>query len=43
MSDRVDPKRLLEWCRIPAEQLVGHPAPARAVPDGRGRAPRWAG
>jgi glucosamine-6-phosphate deaminase len=26
MSDHVDPKRLLEWCRIPADQLVGHPA-----------------
>ena len=42
VSDRVDPKRLLEWCRIPAEQLVGHPAlrvPFRMVEDG----PRWAG
>lgn len=37
MSDRVDPSRLLEWCRIPAEQLVGHPAlrvPFRMVEDG---------
>ena len=37
MSDRVDPKRLLEWCRIPAEELVGHPGlrlPFRMVEDG---------
>jgi glucosamine-6-phosphate deaminase len=36
MSDHVDPKRLLEWCRIPADQLVGHPAlrvPFRMVED----------
>jgi glucosamine-6-phosphate deaminase len=25
VSDRVDPRRLYEWCRIPAERLVGHP------------------
>jgi glucosamine-6-phosphate deaminase len=23
--DRIDPRRLLEWCRIPAEALPGHP------------------
>jgi glucosamine-6-phosphate deaminase len=36
MSDHVDPKRLVEWCRVPAEQLVGHPAlrvPFRLVED----------
>lgn len=38
MSDHVDPKRLLEWCRVPADQLVGHPGlrvPFRMVEDGR--------
>ncbi len=25
MSDRVRPRDLLEWCRIPAERLPGHP------------------
>jgi glucosamine-6-phosphate deaminase len=36
MSDRVDPKRLVEWCRIPADRLVGHPdlrVPFRMVED----------
>ncbi len=36
MSDRVDPKRLLEWCRIRAEDLPGHPklrVPFRMVAD----------
>lgn len=36
MSDRVDPRRLLEWCRVPAERLVGHPdlrIPFRMVED----------
>jgi glucosamine-6-phosphate deaminase len=36
MSERVDPKRLLEWCRIPAEALPGHPGlrvPFRLVAD----------
>ena len=36
MSDRVDPRRLLEWCRIPAEALPGHPGlrvPFRLVAD----------
>ena len=36
MSDHVDPRRLLEWCRIPAEELAGHPAlrvPLRIVED----------
>lgn len=36
MSDHVDPRRLVEWCRIPAEQLVGHPrlrVPFRLVED----------
>jgi glucosamine-6-phosphate deaminase len=38
MSDHVDRKRLLEWCRVPAEQLVGHPGlriPFRMVEDAR--------
>jgi len=38
VSERVDPKRLLEWCRIPVEQLVGHPGlrvAFRMVEDGR--------
>ena len=38
MSDHVDPKRLLEWCRVPADQLVGHPdlrIPFRMVEDPR--------
>ncbi len=38
MSDRVDPRRLLEWCRVPVEQLVGHPdlrVPFRMVEDSR--------
>ena len=25
MSDHVDPRRLYEWCRVRAEELVGHP------------------
>jgi glucosamine-6-phosphate deaminase len=25
VSDHVDPRQLLEWCRIPAEALPGHP------------------
>jgi glucosamine-6-phosphate deaminase len=36
MSDHVDPKKLLEWCRVPAERLVGHPGlriPFRMVED----------
>lgn len=36
MSERVDPRRLLEWCRIPAEALPGHPGlrvPFRLVAD----------
>ncbi|HEX9186840.1 MAG TPA: hypothetical protein VGB87_07205 [Vicinamibacteria bacterium] len=36
MSEHVDPRQLLEWCRIPAERLVGHPAlrvPFRMVED----------
>ncbi len=36
MSDHVDPRRLLEWCRIPAEALPGHPGlrvPFRVVAD----------
>jgi glucosamine-6-phosphate deaminase len=36
MSDHVDPRRLLEWCRIPADQLASHPArrlPFRMVDD----------
>jgi glucosamine-6-phosphate deaminase len=38
MSDHVDPKRLCEWCRIPADELVGHPGlrvPFRLVEDSR--------
>jgi len=38
MSDHVDPKRLLEWCRVPVDQLVGHPGlrvPFRMVEDAR--------
>ena len=38
MSDHVDPKRLLAWCRVPADQLVGHPGlrvPFRMVEDPR--------
>ena len=36
MSDRVHPKDLLEWCRIPAPELPGHPklrVPFRLVAD----------
>ena len=36
MSDRVHPKDLLEWCRIPARELLGHPklrVPFRLVAD----------
>jgi glucosamine-6-phosphate deaminase len=36
MSDRVDPKQLYAWCRIPAEELPGHPklrVPFRLVAD----------
>ncbi len=36
MSEHVDPGRLLEWCRIPAEALPGHPdlrVPFRLVAD----------
>ncbi len=36
MSDHVRPRDLLEWCRIPAEQLLGHPrrrVPLRLVRD----------
>jgi glucosamine-6-phosphate deaminase len=36
MSDHVRPQDLLEWCRIPVEQLVGHPklrVPFRIVED----------
>jgi glucosamine-6-phosphate deaminase len=38
MSDRVRPKDLLEWCRIPAGDLLTHPRrrlPLRLVRDGR--------
>jgi glucosamine-6-phosphate deaminase len=38
MNDHVDPRRLLEWCRVPAEQLVAHPGlrvPFRMVEDAR--------
>jgi glucosamine-6-phosphate deaminase len=38
MSDRVEPRQLLEWCRVPVEKLVGHPAlrvPFRMVEDAR--------
>ena len=43
VSDHVDPRRLLEWCRVPADELVGHPGlrvPFRMVEDARRR---WAG
>lgn len=36
MNDRVDPRKLLAWCRIPAEELPGHPGlrvPFRLVKD----------
>src|SRR5512140_518854 len=36
MSDHVRPRDLLEWCRIPAERLAGHPrlrVPLRLVKD----------
>jgi glucosamine-6-phosphate deaminase len=36
VSDHVDPRRLLEWCRLRAEDLPGHPAlrvPFRLVAD----------
>lgn len=36
LSDTVRPKDLLEWCRIPAEALMGHPSrkiPLRLVKD----------
>jgi len=36
VSEHVDPGRLLEWCRIPAEALPGHPdlrVPFRLVAD----------
>jgi glucosamine-6-phosphate deaminase len=35
-SDFVDPRHLLEWCRIPADKLIGHPGlrvPYRQVGD----------
>jgi glucosamine-6-phosphate deaminase len=38
VSERVDPRRLLDWCRIPVEQLASHPArrvPFRLVEDAR--------
>jgi glucosamine-6-phosphate deaminase len=38
MSDHVDPRRLFEWCLIPAEALAGHPGlrvPFRMVEDAR--------
>jgi glucosamine-6-phosphate deaminase len=38
VSDRVDPRQLYEWCRIPAEELAGHPKlrlPFRMVRDSR--------
>ncbi len=38
MSDHVRPRDLLEWCRIPAQELPGHPrlrVPFRLVPDSR--------
>jgi glucosamine-6-phosphate deaminase len=38
VSDHVDPKRLLEWCRIPVDQLASHPGrrlPLRLVEDAR--------
>jgi glucosamine-6-phosphate deaminase len=36
MSDHVRPKELCEWCRVPAEELAGHPhlrVPFRLVRD----------
>ena len=36
MSDHVDPRLLIEWCRIPADRLASHPAlrvPFRMVED----------
>jgi glucosamine-6-phosphate deaminase len=38
MSDHVRPQDLLEWCRVPAQELPGHPrlrVPFRLVPDSR--------
>jgi glucosamine-6-phosphate deaminase len=38
VSDRVDPRRLLEWCRIPVDELASHPGrrlPFRLVGDAR--------
>jgi glucosamine-6-phosphate deaminase len=38
MTDRLDPRQLYEWCRIPAEELAGHPRlrlPFRMVKDSR--------
>jgi len=38
VSGHVDPRRLLEWCRIPVEQLASHPGrrvPFRLVEDAR--------
>jgi glucosamine-6-phosphate deaminase len=38
VSDHVDPGRLLEWCRIPVDQLASHPGrrlPFRLVEDAR--------
>jgi glucosamine-6-phosphate deaminase len=38
VSDHVDPRRLLEWCRIPVDQLASHPGrrvPFRLVEDAR--------
>jgi len=38
MSDRIDPKQLYPWCRIPAEELPGHPklrVPFRLVRDSK--------
>jgi glucosamine-6-phosphate deaminase len=38
MSDHVDPRQLYEWCRIPADELAGHPGlrvPFRMVEDAR--------
>ena len=37
MGDSVRPRDLLEWCRIPAEELEQHPkrrVPLRIVRDG---------
>ena len=36
MSDHVRPADLLEWCRVPVDELVGHPrlrVPFRLVED----------